>query len=147
MGSSYTSTVNTDNQQTNQYSTEKVFIGDNSYETVAFKSAGTDQSLVAGQLMGRVSATGFVTQHTSGASDGSEIPFGILAESIEITAGETPNLSICVKGRVDKNLVVLSGSDTFATVVSSRRIDDRINGDTVGIELVDSTEMTIEDND
>ncbi len=142
----YTNVNNTDNQSTGQYDRSIIFLGDNSFESQPFKVNVAEITLVAGTVMGRVSATGTVIPLVAAAADGSNIPFGILAENIVIPIGDTPDLSICVEGKVAIEKLIFNLTETVATVVSGRRLDDRISGDTVGIKLVASTEMTVLDN-
>lgn len=146
MSNTVTNPVLTGNQATYQYERAIVFLGKNTFESHSYKATAGTKTLVAGQLMGRVSATGFLLELKSGAIDGSEIPFGILTGDATILANATPSLSICVSGDIATEKVVLNGSDTLATVVSSRRLDDRIAGDTLGIKLIAGTENSIADN-
>ena len=145
--------TNTNNQLTVNSDTSKIFIGDNRHDNFAYakdNSAGTDDiTIPAGTLFGRISATGYVIPLESGASDGSQFPIGILREDKTILYGEDydDEITLCVEGRVARAKVIFQGSDTMATVVSSRRLDDRIGSDTVGIKLVASTELTGYDND
>ena len=142
----YTNVNNTENQSTGLYDRSFIFLGDNSFESQPFKVNAAEITLVAGTVMGRVSATGTVIPLVAAAADGSNIPFGILAQDIVIPIGDTPNLSICVEGKVAIEKLIFDGAETVATVVSGRRLDDRISGDTVGIKLVSSVELTAFDN-
>jgi hypothetical protein len=53
---------------------------------------------------------------------------------------------MCVAGDVAQEKLIFQGSDTLATVVSSRTLNDRIGADTVGVKLVSGTELTEYDN-
>lgn len=135
------------NQQTTNYNAAKIFLGNNAYETGFYNNAGyADVVLKAGTLMGRVATTDELIPLWSDASDGSQFPVGILSHDITIEPGITANIAICVKGEVDGDLVVLDAGDTMETVISSRRIKDRIASDTAGIVLRFGTEMTSTDN-
>lgn len=149
---SQTTGTNTNNQLTVNSDTSKIFIGDNRHEIFAYaynNVTNDDVTIPAGTLFGRIHSTGYVVPLASGATDGSQFPIGILREDKTILYGEDfdGDITLCVEGRVARGKVILDGSDTLATVISSRRIDDRIGADTVGIKLVDSTEMTAYDND
>jgi hypothetical protein len=125
----------------------KIFIWDNRYEQGTYTNpTGDDVTLAKGTLMGRVSATQKLVPLASGASDGSQFPVGILADDYTVDYLESANVTICIGGDVAEELVVLNGSDTMATVISSRSIRDRIAGDTLGIKLVAGTQMTAFDN-
>lgn len=144
--STYTNVNNTGNQSTGQYDHSIIFLGGNSYESQPFKVNVAEITLVAGTVMGRVSATGAVIPLVAAAVDGSETPFGVLAQNIVIPIGDTPDLSICVEGKIAIEKLIFNAAETVATVVGGRRLDDRINGDTVGIKLISSTELTTLDN-
>tara|TARA_R110000744_G_scaffold253342_1_gene368994 strand:+ start:594 stop:1037 length:444 start_codon:yes stop_codon:yes gene_type:complete len=146
MSNTVTNPVNTNNQATFQYNQNITFLGENTFEKHDYKSTAGTKTLAKGQVMGRIHATGKVLELKSGATDGSEIPFGILTTDIVILANETPNLSICVSGDVASEMLIFDGSDDLATVVASRRLDDRIAGDTLGVKLIASTENTVADN-
>lgn len=139
--------LNTGNQAIINYDVSKIFIWDNRYEKANYTNSTYDPiSLVPGTLMGRISATQEIVPLESGASDGSQYPVGILQSEITVDEGDTVSLTICVAGDVVESKVILEGSDTMNTVISGRSIRDRIGGDTVGIKLVPSTELTADDN-
>lgn len=103
-------------------------------------------TLQAGTVMGVIAATGYVTPMTSGAADGSQYPIGILADDYTIDEGNTMNLSIMTKGQVRADMILLQGSDTLSTVVSGRRIFERIASDSCGIYIVGVANLTTYDN-
>jgi hypothetical protein len=145
--SSQETILNTGKQAIFNTETEKIFLWDNRYTPYPYNnSAYEDVTLEAGTVMGVVTVTGWVKPLASGASDGSQIPVGILAESCTVEGGALVNLSICVAGDVNANALVFDGADNLDTTISSRRLRDRIGSDTVGIKLVNSTEMTGYDN-
>jgi hypothetical protein len=96
--------------------------------------------------MGRISASQKLVPLASGASNGSQFPVGILADDYTVDYGESANVTICIGGDVAEELVTLNGTDTLATVISSRSIRDRIAADTLGIKLVLGEQMTAYDN-
>lgn len=98
--------------------------------------------LPAGTVMGVVAATGKVVPMTSGASDGSQFPMGILGEDYSIEGGDTISVAIMVKGWVRQDMLLLQGSDTLLTIVSSRRIFERIGSDSVGILIISAVNAT-----
>lgn len=109
-------------------------------------SGYTEAALPAGTVMGVIAATGKIIPMTSGASDGSQIPRGILARDYVVPAGVVQNLSILVEGQVRQDMIILQGSDTLSTVVSGARIFERIGSDTVGILIIAATNATNYDN-
>lgn len=100
----------------------------------------------AGTVMGVIATTGIAVPMTSGASDGSQYPIGILAEDYTVDEGQSVNIAIMVRGRVRQDMLILQGSDTLSTVVGSRRIFERIGSDSVGILIIGATNCTNFDN-
>jgi hypothetical protein len=131
----------------NRISPAKIFIWDNKYITGSYNNSGyTPVTLTAGTLMGRVAATQKVIPLVSSATDGSQFPVGILAESVTVDDGDTVNVSICNAGSVVEGSVILDSGDTMDTVIDDKSIRDRIASDTIGIKLVGGTENTANDN-
>lgn len=128
--------------------TSKIFLWDNRFETGnRTNSTYVDENLVAGTVMGRVSATQKLVPLQSDAADGSQTPVGILNKDWVILAGVTQAVSICVAGDVaEEKLIFTKAGDDLDTVISGRSLRDRIGGDTVGVKLVSSTENTGVDN-
>lgn len=105
----------------------------------------SDLVVPEGTVMGRVSATGRLKVLASGSSDGSQLPIGIMIGGKTIQYGETLEVAICDDGDVNENNIILQGSDTLDTVVSSRTLRDWLK--LVGVKCVTTNEMTAEDND
>jgi len=146
--STQTIVLNTGQQAIIDTDLAKIFVGQNRYEKANYTNSTYDPiDLVVGMVMGRVSATGLIKPLASGASDGSQFPVGVLAHTITVDDGETQELYFCVAGDVVADQLIFDGSDTLDTVISSRRLRDRIGADTVGIKLItQNTEMTDFDN-
>ncbi|MBL4809481.1 MAG: head decoration protein [Phycisphaerales bacterium] len=140
-------TVGTNNQQTTNFDNSFIFLRDNKYEGGSTTNDTYDAiTLPAGTLMGRVSATGELVPLVSTATDGSQIPVGVLTQSITIEAGDTVSINVCTGGEVAEEKIVLDAGDTLDTVIDGRQLRDKIAADTVGIVLVTGTEMTAFDN-
>lgn len=141
-----TITLNNGQQATANYDLAKIFIYNNRYSNADITNSNYDPTEVipAGTLMGRITGTQKVYPLTSGASDGSQLPVGVLAADIIISEGSTVSVPICVSGDVAKDQIVLQGSDTLNTIVSGQSLYDRVQQ--IGIKLVDNTEMTAFDN-
>jgi hypothetical protein len=115
----------------------KIFIGRNRYDVRVYTNpSGSPVILVAGTLVGTISSSGKVLPLASAAVDGSNIPVGLLRESITVEGSATVNLYICIGGDVAEEMIVFQGSDTMATVVDGRTLRDRIASDSLGIKLV-----------
>ena len=139
--------LNNGQQMTVNTDTSKIFLWNNRYEKALYNnSAYTEVTLSAGTLMGRVSATGWIKPLASGASDGSQFPVGVLANDVTVPGGGLVTLAMCVAGDVAEEQIILQGSDTMETTISSRRLRDRIGADTVGIKLVTRTDNSGYDN-
>jgi hypothetical protein len=107
-------------------------------------------------LIGRIAATGLVVQSVSTATDGSQVPIGILTQDYTVANGDSVNVSFCIQGDVDYGMLVFGGSpvDTLSTVISLTdsgsatvkigTIGDILNGK--GILPINTSEMTYRDN-
>lgn len=145
--SNVTTTTNTNNQLANNYDYSKIFLFGNKYEKGDFTNAsGSEVTLEAGTLIGRIASTNLLVVCKSAATDGSQYPIGVLAETIIVPDTETRELPICVAGEVAEEKIIFDGSDSFDTVVESKTLRDRIGADSVGVKLVPSTPMTKFDN-
>lgn len=139
----------TNNQAHFKYDYSKIFIFDNRYEKVTFRNltAGALDYPV-GTVLGMIHATGKVTNLKSGATDGSELPIGILATEItQLGATSDVEVNMCTSGDVEESKLVFDGSDDLTTVVADRRLRERLAADTVGIVLKSGTELTNFDNE
>ena len=136
--------LQTGSQLITNFTTEKIFIGGNQFETGNFVADGYDNCL-PGLVVGRIGVSGNLVPLVSTASDGSQYPVGILAQTVE--AGDERQVTICVGGEVDESHVLfIDDTDTLDTVVATRRLRDRIKGDTLGILLVSMDELSNFDN-
>lgn len=146
--STQTIVLNTGQQAIINTDLSKIFVWNNRYEKGSYNNGGYDSvTLQAGTVMGRITATGKLTPLRSDASDGSQIPVGILLETQTVAAGDTVDVFVCTSGDVvSGKLVFAKSGDTLDTIISSRRLRDRIAADTVGINLIDSDELTATDN-
>jgi hypothetical protein len=140
---------------TTNFDTSKIFIGNNRYITGTYTNGGgSTATLTAGQLIGRIASSGKLAVHDSTATDGSQVPIGVLAESYSVAAAASETLRICVWGDVAENKLDLSGSDALTTVISltdsaTNTVKVGTIGDILrssGIFPVASTELTAEDN-
>jgi hypothetical protein len=125
----------------------KLFPYEKEFKQYNLTNSGYDPvTYPAGTVMGVISATGQVIPLKSGAADGSQFPVGVLAQDYTIEDGATASVAICVSGWVRADMLVFDGSDTVATIVSGRRLFERIGGDTVGILLITPSNCTTFDN-
>ncbi len=129
------------------YDYQKIFIGGNEYITGSYTNGtGAVVELMAGMLFGRIAATNKVEILKSAATDGSQFPLGILGETLSVADAATVTVTIAISGDINLRTLILDGTDTLATVISDRTIEDRIAADTKGIRLVATVENTAFDN-
>jgi len=140
--------LNTDNQSFTNYNTEKIFIRDN--ETRRGENytnpVASETVLAAGTIMGRVTASGKLLPLASGAVDGSNIPVGVLSTEYTVPASANDLLTICISGHVDADGLVFDGADTLDTMIDGRTLRDRLNADTLGIKVIEGTQLSNFDN-
>ena len=128
--------------------TSKIFVWQPRSEVGDYtNNSGGDLDLKAGTLMGRISATNLLIPLVGAAVDGSQYPVGVLMHDITVLDTESAKLTICVSGDVvEEQLIIDAGDDLDTTVIGGRTLRDRIGGDTVGIKLVSTDELTDFDN-
>jgi hypothetical protein len=141
------------------YSTRNIFVWNNRFNSISAtytNSTGSEVTLEAGMLIGRIAATGLVVQSVSTATDGSQVPIGILTQDYTVANGDSVNVSFCIQGDVDYGMLVFGGSpvDTLSTVISLTdsgsatvkigTIGEILNGK--GILPINTSEMTYRDN-
>lgn len=145
--SDVTEVTNTGQQAHFETDRSKLLIGGNRFIKADYTASGSDVTLLAGTVLGRISATSKVVPLTSGASNGSQFPVGVLAEDATILDGETASLFICNEGDVDESKLIWQGSDGLATAVSGKILRDRLASDTAGIRCVSADTITGPDNE
>ena len=136
----------TRNQLFVNYDLTTVFIWNNKYEIGSHTNVtGVEEILPLGTVLGKTAA-GVLQVLKSASADGSEIPVGILAENVTVAIGETLNLNYCIGGEVAAGELVLDGADTLSTIIDGKSIADRLQSDTLGIQVKVSTDLTAHDN-
>lgn len=66
-------------------------------------------TMVAGTVLGRITASGKLREYTSGAADGSEVPIAVLQnEQVFAGAGDVP-INAIVGGQVRREMLVAHG--------------------------------------
>ena len=143
----------------NNYSTRNIFVWNNRFNSIPAtytNSTGSEVTLTAGMLVGRVATSGLVKQCISTATDGSQVPVGVLVQDYTVANGGSVTISMCIQGDIDYGKIVYGGSpvDTISTVISLTdsgsatvkigTIGDILNGK--GILPIVTSEMTYQDN-
>lgn len=145
---SQTVTVNTASQLFINNDSSQVFIG-NTFtrrsESVT-NSTYDDITIAVGTVMGRVTASSIMIPFKSDAVDGSQIPRGLMNNTVIIPAGEQVELPIVISGEVATNKLVFAKSgDAITTIVGSLGLVQDLLG-AIGIKLVNTRENTQYDN-
>ena len=126
----------------------KIFIFQNEFNTgTLLNASGDEKTFMAGLLLGRVHASGSVVPWSAVATDGSQYPIGILATNVTLANNATADIRYCINGDVNGGELILDvNGQTLDSVVSDRRLRDRIEADTKGIRLIDVVDQTFLDN-
>jgi len=148
------SEVTTVNQTRNQahfdYDVSKIFVWSNRYDSASLLNAsGGVKSFDPGLVVARIASTGKIVPFDGTATDGSQIPIGILKTCVvdlADTAEETVNF--CISGDVVEDKIILEAG-TLDSVVTIDTENTRIVRDMIqslGIKILPSTELTDTDN-
>lgn len=154
------STVTTVNQTTNQahfdYDISKIFVFGNRYtQDTLLNDSGALKTFYPGTVLGRIAATGKLVPCDSTATDGSQIPMGVLKSEVELAIAGEATVYVCIKGDVVSSKLIFTGAETVDTVVT---IQDSVPADTTytrtmkdliqstGIILIETEELTDFDN-
>jgi hypothetical protein len=110
--------------------------------------SGAEETVVVGQVLGRVAATQKLVVCKSAAIDGSQFPVAIAVQELSAIAiaGTVDNIAPCNGGKVNENEIVFDGADTFATLVDGKSMRDHLIANTKGLELLNVLENTDFDN-
>lgn len=145
--SSQTVITNDGNRAHVSTDTSKIFLWNNRYDNESYVNNSFYNPIVlpAGTVMGRVAATRRLVPYQGGASDGSQFPIGVLADDYTVDSGKNVQVSLCIAGDVNQDELNFYYVGTgLNNVVSSRTVADWLL--LVGINLVQSTEMSAPDN-
>ena len=71
------------------------------------------QVLPRGALMGRITASGKLTLSTAAATDGSQVPYGILLDAFDATAGDV-TCGVYIRGEFDPDSITFGAGQTRA---------------------------------
>lgn len=140
-----TTTLSTRNQLYTEYDYSKIFIFDNDFQNMTLlEGASAETTFEAGTLLGRITSGGKVIPLASGATDGSQLPVGILAETITLAADAEASVRVCIKGELPVGKIGFDGTDDLETVVSARTLGDRLHD--LGIYPKNVDELSESDN-
>lgn len=142
----------TRNQSLTNYDVSKLQLGENEHVSINYTDSGAGSTLDSGLLMGKVAATGLLTEFDPTAADGSQNLVGVLflgiSEDIDVAAGATVALTLINKGRVAEGKLTLPDGVTLDDLITQdpmdRTVRDYMNA--MGIILEDGEELTNFDN-
>lgn len=149
---------NTGNQIQINTDISKIFVWNNRYDSGLFDepNGAGEFTLSAGQLIGRIGATGKLKICSAAETDGSQFPIGVVLESVVMAQSATDVvINYCISGDVVEDKLLFSGVETLASTVTViaagplatdylRTLRDLIQA--MGIKLVGSDELTGTDN-
>lgn len=78
------------------------------------------QNLARGAVLGKITSGGKLVLSLSGASDGSQVPYGILVDDVNASAGDKPCL-VYVRGDFQAQALTLGASHTLASIEAGLR--------------------------
>lgn len=142
-----TTQVATDSQQINTREFSRIFVyGNRTVSKTYINVSGDVESVSMGQVVGVIATgvdAGKWTVSKSAATDGSQIPRGILTVSIvEAADDQEVSVDICVGGDVNKNEIVFDGTDTFDTLVGGVRMEDLLIANSQSLVLKTVTDLS-----
>jgi hypothetical protein len=145
--SSVEKVVQNSNELFTNYETSKLLLGNNEFTKGSLTASGNTE-LTEGLVMGRISATGAVVVMDKDATNGSQYPVGVCIKDQTVLDGETAELVLVNKGRVNENKISFGDDETLDTAVgvanNQKIYRDWLND--LGLVLIDSEELTGYDN-
>jgi hypothetical protein len=148
------SEVTTVNQTNNQahfdYDVSKIFVWSNRYDSGSLLNASGDvKSFSPGLVIARIAATNKIVPFDGTATNGSQIPIGILKTQVtDLADAAESDVNYCISGDVVEDKIILEAG-TLDSVVTIDTENTRIVRDmiqSVGIKILPSEELTNFDN-
>lgn len=103
-------------QESFSYVADNLFAGTQVQPVVADEvvlDKGIDGEVVRGTVLGRITASGNYVPVDSTATDGSEVPACILAETVTVSSTADKPAPAYFTGEFNQDALVFGGSDTF----------------------------------
>lgn len=85
------------------------------------------QSVVRGQIMGRITASGKYRACNSGLVDGAQICDGIMADAVDASAADTPGI-VYLTGEFNANKLTLVKTPTAGDTIAGHKQEARLRG-------------------
>lgn len=133
------------------YDLSKLFLWDNRYSNgLMNNSTYVDAAYNPGQLLGRVTSTGYLVPFDATANDGSQFIVGILNEGHIVPGGATIEVAYCIGGDVAAEQLLFIGVQTLETTTTNRtpnvRVKDAIQRDAAALRVIYSQDLSFPDN-
>lgn len=124
----FNQSVNTTNFAKINIDLSELALGNNRSDKGTFTAGGSAVTLAQGTVLGRISANGLLVPAVAAATDGSNIPVGVLATNYIVAANASVALTYYIAGDIDATKLVFNGSETLDTVTSGARYRDHLSG-------------------
>ena len=134
-------------QQIANYETSKLLHGCNEFTSGTVTAVGSDVTLTAGLVMGRISATGLLKAIDKDSTDGSQMPVGICIVDQVVSEGTSATITLVNKGKINESLITISDGELTTAIGPSnnqRILRDWLND--LGLILETLDELTGYDN-
>lgn len=133
------------------YNTAPVFLSPMRTRTATYtNSTGSEVTIPAYRLIGRILATDLVLPQDCTATDGSEMPIGITAEAYTVANGDSVTVSYCYQGEVNEDSVGLASGQTLLDTIRTVSTGGGVLIDVIirntDLKLIPATELTEFDN-
>lgn len=143
-----TRVLDTTSQSVTNYDYSKIILsGFDALVGKIVNGTASERVIPAGQVMGRIAATGNYDVLASAATNGTQYPLAINLYEVTIPAGAAieADIHLAKECTVDEGKLVFDGSDDLDTVIDARIIRDRMEND-ARIILRKVTELSKTDN-
>lgn len=107
-------------QWSETYTPDSLIAGETQLDTRSYILL-SGQVLDRGSVVGVITSSGKLTLSTTAASDGSENPFGILADHYDASGGDVGPCAVYIKGDFNENAIILGTGWTVASIFSPLR--------------------------
>ena len=83
------------------------------------------ESVLRGQVLGKVTASGKLKAYTSAASDGSQTPYAVAADDDDATAGDKV-IAPYIQAHVSQDALIFAATDDYDTAAEILAVNDAL---------------------
>lgn len=105
---------------TDTYTPDALVAGDNIRPVTDTRTLASGQNLKRGAVLGLITASGKLTLSASGASDGSQTPYAILADDCDASSGDK-SCAVYLAGEFNANALIFGTGHSASTVREALR--------------------------